>query len=46
MAASQATGRVPLKQRPLDAFYFVYFVLHFFVTLFVDGVCVGACPSR
>lgn len=42
MAGSHATGRVPLKQRPLDAFYFGYFLLHFFVTLCIDGASAGA----
>ncbi|KAK9450376.1 transmembrane protein 6/97 [Limtongia smithiae] len=42
---AEATLRKPLTQRPLDFFYFVYFILHIFVTCVVDSAGLLP-PSR
>ncbi|KAK9365012.1 transmembrane protein 6/97 [Lipomyces kononenkoae] len=38
--------RLTLLERPFDAFYFVYFVLHIFITVAIDSAGVIAPDSR
>ncbi|KAK9478417.1 transmembrane protein 97 [Lipomyces japonicus] len=46
MAATKTTNAIPLRQRPLDFFYFIYFVLHTFVSVLIDSAGVIPAESR